>query len=84
VDNRNHQHKGGGGTVEAVEKALQILEAVGKARKIGVLELSRQIKLPYSTVHRLLGTLAHRELLAVIEEAVNQGFRRVKLKFRPG
>ncbi len=63
MDNRDHQHKGVGGTVEAVEKALQILEAVGKARKIGVLKLSQQIKLPYSTVHRLLGTLAHRDYI---------------------
>ncbi len=31
------------------------------------------------------GVMDHlEELLAVIEEAVNQGFRRVKLKFRPG
>jgi IclR family acetate operon transcriptional repressor len=60
LDSQNQATKGSSDSVEAVEKALQILEAVGTAKKIGVLKLSQEVKLPYSTVHRLLSTLAKR------------------------
>jgi DNA-binding IclR family transcriptional regulator len=46
-----------GGLVESVEKAFEILQSVAAFRRIGVLKLSQQIELPYSTVHRLLRTL---------------------------
>src|SRR5581483_6963992 len=45
------------GLVESVEKALQILETTAEVRRIGVLKLSQEVELPYSTVHRLLRTL---------------------------
>ena len=59
-DSQKQASKGTGDSVEAVEKALQILEAVGTAKRIGVLKLSQEVELPYSTVHRLLSTLAKR------------------------
>jgi IclR family KDG regulon transcriptional repressor len=60
LDSQKQATKGTGDSVEAVEKALQILEAVGAAKRIGVLKLSQEVELPYSTVHRLLSTLAKR------------------------
>jgi IclR family KDG regulon transcriptional repressor len=45
------------GLVESVEKAFEILQSVAAFRRIGVLKLSQEVELPYSTVHRLLRTL---------------------------
>lgn len=47
--------------VKAVDKALRILETLGKAsEELGLVELSRQLAIEKSTLHRLLGTLEAR------------------------
>jgi IclR family acetate operon transcriptional repressor len=47
--------------VRAVDKALRILETLGKASEdLGLVELSRQLAIEKSTLHRLLGTLEAR------------------------
>ena len=47
--------------VRAVDKALRILETLGQASEdLGLVELSRQLAIEKSTLHRLLGTLEAR------------------------
>ncbi|MGC8602438.1 MAG: IclR family transcriptional regulator [Desulfomonilaceae bacterium] len=41
----------------SLEKALKLLDAVAKAKKIGLRDLAAQLGFPPSTVHRLLGVL---------------------------
>ena len=49
------------GTVQSVERSLDILEALSAAEDgIGILDLSSRVSLHASTVHRLLGTLVTR------------------------
>jgi IclR family acetate operon transcriptional repressor len=45
-------------TVQGIERALRIIEAVADNQPIGVAELSRQLELPKSTVQRNLQALA--------------------------
>lgn len=48
-------------SVKAVDKALRILETLGKeSRGLGLVELSRRLLIEKSTLHRLLGTLEAR------------------------
>jgi len=48
-------------TVQSVNRALTILEAVaGADSEIGVTELAKMLNLHKSTVHRLLNTLVHK------------------------
>ena len=58
--------------VQSVERALKILEELSKvkdeSRGIGVLELSRILKLNSSTVHNLLKTLLQHQYAEKIEE----------------
>lgn len=50
-----------GGTVQSVERALEVLEALATAGgAIGVTEIARRVGLPQGTTHRLLLTLAAR------------------------
>lgn len=47
-----------GETVQAVVRALTLLDALGKSRReVGVAELSKQVEIHVSTAHRLLATL---------------------------
>ncbi|MDF8263343.1 IclR family transcriptional regulator [Luteipulveratus flavus] len=48
------------GGVQAVDRALDILEVLGDGSTKGVSELVRATELPLGTVHRLLATLAER------------------------
>ncbi len=50
----------GKGTVQSVERALDILEALNENGEMGLVELSQFTGLNVSTVHRLLGTLIER------------------------
>jgi DNA-binding IclR family transcriptional regulator len=47
-----------GETVQAVVRALTLLDALGKSRgEVGIAELSKQVEIHVSTAHRLLATL---------------------------
>jgi IclR family transcriptional regulator, acetate operon repressor len=49
------------GGVQAVERALDILEALAEnGNELGVSELGRAVDLPYATIHRLTATLVAR------------------------
>lgn len=48
------------GSVQSVERALDLLEALGQGTPMGVSELVRATGLPLGTVHRLLATLGER------------------------
>lgn len=48
----------GNGEVQSVRRALLLMEAVGRAREIGVSELAAEVGLAVSTVHSLVKTLA--------------------------
>jgi DNA-binding IclR family transcriptional regulator len=50
-------------TVQSVERALDVLEALSAAGEMGVTELARQIGLHVATVHNLLRTLSARQYL---------------------
>ena len=51
-------------SVRAVDKALRILETLGKeSGDLGLVELSRHLAIEKSTLHRLLGTLEAREFI---------------------
>ncbi len=52
-----------GNTVQSVERALDLLEAVAVAGEMGVSELARALGLHVATVHNLLRTLAARHFL---------------------
>ncbi|HSB79992.1 MAG TPA: IclR family transcriptional regulator [Candidatus Methylomirabilis sp.] len=55
---RTHER---GGTVQSVERALTLLEALGDCRgEVGIANLSKRVGLHVSTVHRILGTLLER------------------------
>jgi DNA-binding IclR family transcriptional regulator len=47
-------------SVQSVERALDLLEALASGRELGVTELAGAAALPPSTVHRLLATLTKR------------------------
>ena len=56
--NEQMQRKKRDYTVDAVVRALKILEALGRSSKeLGVLELSKKVEIHVSTVYRLLSTL---------------------------
>ncbi|MCG0277302.1 MAG: IclR family transcriptional regulator [Thermanaeromonas sp.] len=64
--------------VQAVERALIILEALAKAEgPVSLSSLSAEVGLHVSTVHRLLSTLARR---GFVEQEPNQGRYRLGLK----
>lgn len=52
-----------GGTVQSVDRAIQILEMLSEARSLGVSEISRQLGVHRSTAFRLLATLETRNLV---------------------
>ena len=55
---RNHE---GSGTVQSIERALNLLEALEDSRgEVGIAELSKRVGLHVSTAHRLLATLVAR------------------------
>jgi DNA-binding IclR family transcriptional regulator len=47
-------------SVQSLERALDLLEALASGRELGVTELAGAARLPPSTVHRLLATLTKR------------------------
>ncbi|HWT80094.1 MAG TPA: IclR family transcriptional regulator [Candidatus Methylomirabilis sp.] len=50
-----------GGTVQSIERALSLLEALEDSRgEVGIAELSKRVGLHVSTVHRILATLVAR------------------------
>ena len=50
-----------GGTVQSIERALSLLEALEDSRgEVGIAELSKRVALHVSTVHRILATLMAR------------------------
>lgn len=51
------------GTVQSVDRAIQILEMLSEARSLGVSEISRQLGVHRSTAFRLLATLEGRNLV---------------------
>ena len=55
---RTHE---GGGTVQSIERALSLLEALEDSRgEVGIGELSKRVGLHVSTAHRILATLVAR------------------------
>ncbi|WP_017727099.1 IclR family transcriptional regulator [Halalkalibacterium ligniniphilum] len=51
-------------TVQSVDRALAIIECLAREPKgLGITELSKELKLPKSTVHRLLLTLINRKFV---------------------
>ena len=51
----------GGGTVQSIQRALSLLEALEDSRgEVGIAELSKRVGLHVSTVHRILSTLLAR------------------------
>jgi IclR family acetate operon transcriptional repressor len=51
----------GSGTVQSIERALSLLEALEDSRgEVGIAELSKRVALHVSTVHRILATLVAR------------------------
>jgi len=55
---RTHE---GSGTVQSIERALSLLEALEDSRgEVGIAELSKRVRLHVSTVHRILATLVAR------------------------
>lgn len=52
-------------TVRAVERAIDILEVIRTRGTAGISEISRELDLPKSTVHRILATLSSK---AVVDE----------------
>jgi DNA-binding IclR family transcriptional regulator len=53
--------RGGSGTVQSIERALSLLEALEDGRgEIGIAALSKRVGLHVSTVHRILATLVAR------------------------
>jgi IclR family acetate operon transcriptional repressor len=55
---RTHE---GGGTVQSIERALSLLEALEDSRgEVGIAELSKRVALHVSTAHRILATLVAR------------------------
>jgi IclR family acetate operon transcriptional repressor len=58
---RRPRGREGGGTVQSIERALSLLEALEDSRgEIGIAELSKRVGLHVSTVHRILATLVAR------------------------
>ena len=58
---RRPRSREGGGTVQSIERALSLLEALEDSRgEIGIAELSKRVGLHVSTVHRILATLVAR------------------------
>jgi IclR family acetate operon transcriptional repressor len=55
---RTHE---GSGTVQSIQRALSLLEALEDSRgEVGIAELSKRVRLHVSTVHRILATLVAR------------------------
>ncbi|MDQ1136010.1 DNA-binding IclR family transcriptional regulator [Microbacterium sp. SORGH_AS 1204] len=54
---------GAGGTVQSVDRAIQILEMLADASSLGVSEISRRLGVHRSTAFRLLATLEARNLV---------------------
>ena len=54
---RGQASESGGGTVQALDRGLQILNALAKEGEATLTELSMKVGLPASTLHRLLMTL---------------------------
>jgi len=58
---RHPRTHAGGGTVQSIERALTLLEALEDSRgEVGIAELSKRVGLHVSTVHRILATLVER------------------------
>jgi len=58
---RSVQAHQAGGTVQSIERALTLMEALGQCRgEVGIAELSKRVGLHVSTTHRLLATLVAR------------------------
>ncbi len=58
---QQRRNGGGGSTVQSIERALSLLEALGDSRgEVGIAELSRRTGLHVSTSHRILSTLVVR------------------------
>lgn len=51
-------------TVRAVERAIDILEVIRTRGTAGISEISRELHLPKSTVHRILATLSSKAVVA--------------------
>jgi IclR family transcriptional regulator, KDG regulon repressor len=62
----------------SLEKALRVIDAVAKARSVGLRELAAEVKFPPSTVHRLLALLTASHYLTQDPETKRY---RLSLKF---
>jgi IclR family transcriptional regulator, KDG regulon repressor len=62
----------------SLEKALRVIDAVAKARSVGLRELAAEVKFPPSTVHRLLALLTASRYLTQDPETKRY---RLSLKF---
>jgi IclR family transcriptional regulator, KDG regulon repressor len=66
------------GKLTSLEKALRVIDAVAKARSVGLRELAAEVKFPPSTVHRLLALLTASRYLTQDPETKKY---RLSLKF---
>ncbi|HEY2933409.1 MAG TPA: IclR family transcriptional regulator [Acidobacteriota bacterium] len=59
--------------VQSLDRALRILEVLASSdRGLGISEVSRRVKLPASTSHRLLSTLSHRGFVTQLGDETYQ------------
>jgi len=61
------------GDIQALHRALDVLESIARAGDMGVSELGRSLGLHTSTVHNILRTLSHRHYLVPVEGRYSLG-----------